>query len=134
MPHPAQISLDEKTRTLKREGVPLQLNPFDRAAVVEAARLRDRNGGEVVAMTMGPPAAEEALREALALGADRGIHLTDRAFAVADTIGTSRTLAPCRGTSWPRQRPAWPESATRPCVGSHWPNCGSPRAARATPP
>jgi electron transfer flavoprotein alpha subunit len=94
VPHPAQISFDEKTRTLKREGVPLQLNPFDRAAVVEAARLRDQHaGGEVVAMTMGPPAAEEALREALALGADRGIHLTDRAFAVADTIGTSRTLA-----------------------------------------
>jgi electron transfer flavoprotein alpha subunit len=93
VPHPARISFDEKTRTLKREGVPLQLNPFDRAAVVEAARLRDRNGGEVVAMTMGPPSAEEALQEALALGADRCIHLTDRAFAVADTIGTSRTLA-----------------------------------------
>jgi electron transfer flavoprotein alpha subunit len=93
VPHPAQISFDEETRTLKREGVPLQLNPFDRAAVVEAARLRDRHAGEVVAITMGPPAAEEALREALALGADRGIHLTDRAFAVADTIGTSRTLA-----------------------------------------
>jgi electron transfer flavoprotein alpha subunit len=93
VPHPAQISFDEETRTLKREDVPLQLNPFDRAAVVEAARLRDRHGGEVVAMTMGPPAAEEALREALALGADRAIHLTDTAFAVADTIGTSRTLA-----------------------------------------
>ena len=93
VPHPAQISFDEETKTLRREGVPLQLNPFDRGAVVEAARLRDRHGGEVVAMTMGPPAAEEALRETLALGADRCVHLTDKAFAVADTIGTSRTLA-----------------------------------------
>ena len=93
VPHPAQISFDEETKTLRREGVPLQLNPFARAAVVEAARLRDRHGGEVVAMTMGPPAAEGALRETLALGADRGIHLTDKLFAVADTIGTSRTLA-----------------------------------------
>src|ERR671915_1234573 len=93
VPHPAQISFDEETKTLKREGVPLQLNSFDHAAVAEAARLRDLAGGEVVAMTMGAPAAEEALRETLALGADRAIHVTDKVFAVADTIGTSRTLA-----------------------------------------
>jgi electron transfer flavoprotein alpha subunit len=93
VPQPAHISFDEETRTLKREGVPLELNPFDRGALVEAGRLRDRHGGEVVAMTMGPPAAEEALRESLVLGADRCVHLMDRLFAVADTIGTSRTLA-----------------------------------------
>ena len=93
VPEPTAIEFDEETKTLKREGVPLILNPFDRAAVAEAVRLRDREGGEVVAMSMGPPQAEEALREAMGIGADRAILLSDRVFAVADTLGTSRTLA-----------------------------------------
>ena len=93
VPHPEAIEFDQETRTLKREGVPLILNPFDRGAVLAAVALRERAGGEVVTMTMGPPSAEEALRETLALGADRAIHLSDRVFAVADTLGTSRTLA-----------------------------------------
>src|SRR3989440_5147078 len=93
LPRPDEIEFDQETKSLKREGVPLILNPFDARAVAEAVRLREAVGGEVVAMTMGPPQAEEALRECLALGADRCIHLSDRAFALADTIGTSRTLA-----------------------------------------
>jgi electron transfer flavoprotein alpha subunit len=94
VPRPDSIEFDQETKTLRREGVPLVLNPFDGAAVVHAAALRDRNGGgEVIAMTMGPPQAEAALRTCLALGADRCIHLSDRVFSVADTIGTSRTLA-----------------------------------------
>jgi electron transfer flavoprotein alpha subunit len=93
VPHPEAIEFDQETKTLKREGVPLILNPFDRGAVLAAVALRERAGGEVVTMTMGPPSAEEALRETLALGADRAIHLSDRVFAVADTLGTSRTLA-----------------------------------------
>jgi electron transfer flavoprotein alpha subunit len=93
VPHPEAIEFDQETKTLKREGVPLILNPFDRGAVRVAVALREQAGGEVVTMTMGPPAAAEALRETLALGADRAIHLSDRAFAVADTLGTSRTLA-----------------------------------------
>jgi electron transfer flavoprotein alpha subunit len=93
VPHPEAIEFDQETKTLKREGVPLILNPFDRGAVLAAVALRERAGGEVVTMTMGPPSADEALRETLALGADRAIHLSDRAFAVADTLGTSRTLA-----------------------------------------
>src|SRR6266542_545577 len=93
VPEPTAIEFDEETNTLKREGVPLALNPFDRHAVGEAVRLRDAGGGEVIAMTMGPPQAEEALRETLAIGADRAVHLSDKAFAVADTLGTSRTLA-----------------------------------------
>src|SRR5215217_872205 len=83
------IEFDEETKTLKRDGVPLELNVFDRYAVQHAAVL----GDEVVAMTMGPPQAEEALQECLALGADRAILLSDPAFAVADTLGTSRMLA-----------------------------------------
>jgi electron transfer flavoprotein alpha subunit len=93
IPRPDAIEFDQETKQLKREGVPLELNAFDAFAVAEGARLRDEHGGEVIAMTMGPPQAEEALRECLRLGADRCIHLSDRAFAVADTLGTSRTLA-----------------------------------------
>ncbi|MGH3030674.1 MAG: FAD-binding protein [Gaiellaceae bacterium] len=93
VPNPAHVKLDPDTRRLVREGVPLELNEFDVYAVTEAIRLRDAHGGEVVTMTMGPPQAEDALAMTLAMGADRAIHLCDRVFAVADTIGTSRTLA-----------------------------------------
>jgi electron transfer flavoprotein alpha subunit len=93
VPRGDAIRFDEETKSLVREGVPLELNAFDAYAVAHATRLRDAHGGEVVAMTMGPPQAEEALRVALALGADRCIHLSDRVFALADTLGTSRTLA-----------------------------------------
>jgi electron transfer flavoprotein alpha/beta subunit len=90
VPRADSIEFDQETKQLRREGVPLLLNPFDAAAVEHAA---SHEGAEVIAMTMGPPQAEEALKACLALGADRCIHLSDRAFAVADTIGTSRTLA-----------------------------------------
>jgi electron transfer flavoprotein alpha subunit len=94
IPRADAIEFDPETRSLRREGVPLLLNPFDAAAVAHAAALRERNGeGEVVALTMGPPQAEAALQTCLALGADRCIHLSDRVFALADTIATSRTLA-----------------------------------------
>jgi len=93
VPNPSHVRLDPETRRLVREGVPLELNEFDVYAVTEAIRLREAHGGEVVTMTMGPPQAEEALRMTLAMGADRAIHLSDKVFAVADTIGTSRTLA-----------------------------------------
>jgi electron transfer flavoprotein alpha subunit len=88
VPRPDSIEFDVETKHLRREGVPLLLNPFDAAAVAHAAAHED---AEVIAMTMGPP--EAALRTCLALGADRCIHLSDRVFAVADTLGTSRTLA-----------------------------------------
>ena len=93
VPAAGAIEFDPDTQTLKREGVPLVLNPFDVYAVRHAVALREASGGEVVAITMGPPQAEEALRECLALGADRAILLSDRVFGGADTIGTTRTLA-----------------------------------------
>jgi electron transfer flavoprotein alpha subunit len=93
VPQPGAIEFDDETKTLRREGVPLELNHFCRLAVQQAVALREEAGGEVVTMTMGPPQAEEALRETLELGANRAIHLSDRMFAVADTLGTSRTLA-----------------------------------------
>jgi electron transfer flavoprotein alpha subunit len=89
VPRADSIEFDPDTKQLRREGVPLNLNPFDAAAVMHAAA----HEAEVIAMTMGPPQAEAALRTCLALGADRCIHLSDRVFAVADTLGTSRTLA-----------------------------------------
>jgi electron transfer flavoprotein alpha/beta subunit len=89
VPELGAIEFDEETHSLKREGVPLELNAFDRYAIQHGALLAD----EVVAMTMGPPQAEDALREAMSLGAQRAVHLSDRVFAVADTLGTSRTLA-----------------------------------------
>jgi electron transfer flavoprotein alpha subunit len=93
VPRPDAIEFDQETKSLRREGVPLILSPFDARAVDAAVRLRESADGEVIAMTMGPPQAEEVLRECLGLGADRCVHLNDRAFALADTIGTSRTLA-----------------------------------------
>ena len=90
VPRADSIEFDVETKQLRREGVPLLLNPFDAAAVTHAAA---HQGAEVIAMTMGPPQAEAALRTCVALGADRCIHLSDRVFAVADTLGTSRTLA-----------------------------------------
>ncbi len=93
VPRADSIEFDQETKQLRREGVPLLLNPFDAAAVAHAVKLRELRGGEVIAMTMGPPQAASALRTCFALGADRCIHLSDRAFAVADTLGTSRTLA-----------------------------------------
>src|SRR5207302_3862322 len=90
VPRADSIEFDQESKQLRREGVPLLLNPFDAAGVVAAAGLGD---AEVIALTMGPPQAADALRTCLALGAHRCIHLSDRTFAVADTLGTSRTLA-----------------------------------------
>jgi electron transfer flavoprotein alpha subunit len=90
VPRADSIEFDVETKSLRREGVPLLLNPFDARAVAHAAAHED---AEVIAMTMGPPQAEAALRTCLALGADRCLHLSDRVFAVADTLATSRTLA-----------------------------------------
>ncbi len=87
------LRFDPQTRRLVREGVPLELNELDVYALAEAVRLRDLHGGEVLAITMGPPQAHEALANALAIGADRAIHLNDRAFGGADTAATARALA-----------------------------------------
>jgi electron transfer flavoprotein alpha subunit len=93
VPEAGAIQFDSDTQTLRREGVPLTLNPFDAYAMRHAVALRANGGGEIVALTMGPPQAQEALRECLGLGADRAILLSDRVFGVADTLATSRTLA-----------------------------------------
>jgi len=93
VPNTTEVKIDPETNTLIRHGVPSIVNPFDKNALEAALRLREQHGGKVTALSMGPPQAEEALRECLAMGADEAILVSDRAFAGADTLATSYTLA-----------------------------------------
>jgi electron transfer flavoprotein beta subunit len=93
VPDTNEVKLDPKTGTLIRDGVPSIINPDDKAGLEAALVLKDRFDAKVTVLTMGPPQADKALREALAMGADEAILLTDRAFAGADTWATSMTLA-----------------------------------------
>jgi electron transfer flavoprotein beta subunit len=93
VPDTAEVKIDPDTNTLVRAGVESIANPYDLAAVEEAVRLKESYGGIVTAVCMGPPQAESALRQALALGADDAVLLSDRAFAGADTLATSYTLS-----------------------------------------
>lgn len=93
VPDTTDIKIDPETNTLIREGVESIINPFDLYAIEEALRLREQHDGKVTAITMGPPQAEAALREAVAIGVDEIILLSDRKFAGSDTWATSLTLA-----------------------------------------
>ncbi|MBN2564273.1 MAG: electron transfer flavoprotein subunit beta/FixA family protein [Candidatus Eisenbacteria bacterium] len=94
VPDTTEVRIDRETNTLIREGVPSIINPFDMYAIEEALRIRESTGeGTVTVMSMGPPQVESALREAIALGADQAVLLSDRAFAGSDTWSTSYTLA-----------------------------------------
>ncbi len=93
VPDTGDIKIDPETNTLIRSGVESIANPFDMVALEAALTLKDRFGGRVTAVSMGPPQAEEVLRAAVSLGADEGILLSDRAFAGADTLATGYTLA-----------------------------------------
>ncbi|MFX0177241.1 MAG: electron transfer flavoprotein subunit beta/FixA family protein [Candidatus Hodarchaeota archaeon] len=93
VPGVSEVRIDPKTNTLIREGVPSIVNPHDKHAVELGLSIKENFGGEVIALSMGPPQAEEALREALSMGVDEAYLLTDRAFAGADTLATSHTLA-----------------------------------------
>jgi len=93
VPDTAEIKIDPGTNTLMREGVPSIINPFDLHALEAGLEMRDKLGGKVTVITMGPPQAESSLREAVSMGADDAVLLTDRVFAGADTWATSYTLA-----------------------------------------
>lgn len=93
VPDTNEVKIDPATGTLMREGVPSIINPDDKNALEEALRLKDEMGAHVTVLSMGPPQAENALREALSMGADEAVLLTDRAFAGADTWATSLALA-----------------------------------------
>ncbi len=93
VPDTTDVKINPETNTLIREGVASIINPFDAYALEEAVRLKEKFGGTVSVMTMGPPQAEASLRDAIALGADEAYLLSDRAFAGSDTLATSYTLA-----------------------------------------
>ncbi len=92
VPDAKDVRLDPKTNTMAREGVQSIMNPYDRHALEAAVQLKEQYGGTVTALTMGPPQAEETLRDAVACGADDAVLVSDRAFAGADTWATSYTL------------------------------------------
>ena len=87
-----EVKINPETNTLIREGVKSIINPFDMYAIEEAVRLKEKFGGKATVISMGPPQAEAALREAISMGIDEGILVCDRAFAGSDTWATSYTL------------------------------------------
>ena len=93
VPGTTDVKIDPNTNTLIRQGIENIINPFDTYAIEEAVRLKEKHGGKVTVITMGPPQADAALREAVSLSADEAILLSDRAFAGADTWATANTLA-----------------------------------------
>ncbi len=96
--HWHEVSMDPVSMTLKREGIPNILNPLDKHALEAALSIRDRQGGEVVLLSMAPPFVGSSLKEGLAMGADRSILLSDQIFAGSDTLATSLILA--AGCRW----------------------------------
>ena len=93
VPNATQVRINPETNTLIREGVESVINPFDMYAIEEGIRIREKHGGKVTVVTMGPPQAESALREAIALGCDDAILLSDRYFAGSDTWATSYVVS-----------------------------------------
>ncbi|MGB6063365.1 MAG: electron transfer flavoprotein subunit beta/FixA family protein [Desulfomonilaceae bacterium] len=92
VPNTTEVKIDPKTGNLLREGVESIINPEDRHALEAALTVKESTDGKVTALTMGPPQAIDAVCEAISMGADQGILLTDRAFAGADTWATSTAL------------------------------------------
>ena len=93
VPASNKVEVDSVTGVLKREGAQSKLNPYDLYALEAALRLRERHGGRVAVLSMGPPQAETIIREAYAMGADEGALISDRRFGGADVLATSYTLA-----------------------------------------
>lgn len=93
VPETSNVKMDPVTGTMVRDGVEPIINPLDLYAIEEGVRLKEQFGGEVVALSMGPPKAILAIKEAIAMGCDDGVLLSDRAFAGADTWATSYVLS-----------------------------------------
>jgi electron transfer flavoprotein beta subunit len=88
-----RLSLDPKTKTLRREGIPVIISPLDKNAIEEALRIKEARGGKVTVISMGPQNTTEVLAMAYALGVDEAVLLSDRAFAGADTLATAFSLS-----------------------------------------
>ena len=101
VPVVSRITFDYEKKTIVRDGVPSEVNPFDVLGLVRAVELKSGPGDEVVAVSMGPPQARDGLVTCMALGADRSILLTDRALAGSDTLATARAL----GMALQREQP-----------------------------
>jgi len=93
VPETTEVKINPETNTLIREGVPSIVNPFDENAVEAALKLREKHGGKITVITMGPPQAAEALKTTIAMGVDEVVLISDRAFAGSDTWATSYTLS-----------------------------------------
>ena len=93
VPETGNVKMDEKTGTMIREGVESIVNPLDLYAIECALLLKEAHGGKITVLSMGPPKAEKAIREALSMGCDDGVLLSDKAFAGADTWATAYVLA-----------------------------------------
>ena len=93
VPGATQVEIDQDTGTLKRDGVPAKMNPFDLYAIETAMRIKEATNAELTAFTMGPPQAEAVLREAFMMGADRAVLISDRRFGGADVLATGYTIS-----------------------------------------
>jgi electron transfer flavoprotein alpha/beta subunit len=97
VPDTAEVRINPETNTLIRDGVESIINPYDMHAIEAGLQMRERAGGKVTVLTMGPPQAENALREAISMGVDEAVLLTDRAFAGSDTWATAYALSKAIG-------------------------------------
>ncbi|HNS33054.1 MAG TPA: electron transfer flavoprotein subunit beta/FixA family protein [bacterium] len=93
VPDTFEVKIDPETKRIVREGVESVINPYDNYAIEEAVRMKERFGGKVTAVSMGPPQAEKALRESISMGVDEAFLLSDREFAGSDTLATSYILS-----------------------------------------
>lgn len=93
VPGTTKVEVDEKTGVLKRDGVDSKMNPYDLFALEAALRIREKKGGKVSVISMGPPQAAAVIKEAYSMGVDEGVLLSDRKFAGADVLATSYTLS-----------------------------------------
>jgi electron transfer flavoprotein beta subunit len=93
VPGTSEVEVDEKTGVLKRDGVDSKMNPFDLFAVESALKIKEKHGGKLTVVSMGPPQSIEIIRETFMMGADGGCLLSDRRFAGADVLATAYTLS-----------------------------------------
>ncbi|WP_446899597.1 electron transfer flavoprotein subunit beta/FixA family protein [Clostridium sp. LBM24168] len=93
VPGTSKVEVDPVTGVLKRDGIDSKMNPYDLFALETALRLREKHGGTIKVISMGPPQAADVIKEAYMMGADEGVLLSDRKFAGADVLATSYTIS-----------------------------------------